>query len=167
MGVIERNSLGHLRTTDKWYSLVTYAEKTSAPPETSSAQTPEETSDNNNNLNKPIVQGKPARTKKAKEPPVPWTKEQSREYIEKMSEDPQAHVRLLAYYFKRKGMVFPSNAAFQDAFDREVSFAAKLISYPKQQIVNTMDHEDSKKHKAGYVWKLSTILKNIDHVSDQ
>ena len=116
-----------------------------------------------NRKDKNIVQNKSA----SKKPDESWTKEQSDDYIKKLR-DPknQAHVRLMGYWFDRRGFVFPSKQEAEEAFKREVSYASKLVKYPHAQIIKTMDYEESKKDP-GYIYKLSTVYKNINHVSHE
>ena len=82
----------------------------------------------------------------------------SKSYIEKMLENKNKHIQLIAKYFISKGLVFPSQFAVRKEIERWVKDARVIVEYPQEQVNKTFAYVLK---EFPDVWNLSTIRKFI------
>lgn len=89
------------------------------------------------------------------------------EYVKEMLSSKQQHIRVIAYYWQKTGIIPPSYKACRNMIARDLRDASSLVGYADEDIraaihwqsIHCFDLKDGKKYK----WTLGTVFKNIDH----
>jgi hypothetical protein len=93
------------------------------------------------------------------------------EFVTKMKESPQAHIRWIAEYADEKKPNFTTKGQWREFLNRNLAPAVKIRKYTDEQIEKAFemiqwDLKSNKKNPKGYItkWGIETILKYLDEV---
>ncbi len=82
------------------------------------------------------------------------------EYLKKMEENPRQEIQLIAYFFRRRGLIFTNLKQIQIAIRRHLRAAQDVIPFEKSRVLAKMDDLDwEEKKKNGVSWTLETVKK--------
>lgn len=101
--------------------------------------------------------GKGRSGKKPDEPEPEPEKFDWDKYLVNMATNKRRAVKILAFYFQRKQLVFSNKEQVQIAIDEQIGFAEKLKAFEKPKIVWAMDKLD----RDFPAWTLKTIIKEL------
>jgi hypothetical protein len=100
----------------------------------------------------------------------PYTRE---EFIAKMRESNQPHVRWLADYAEERKPKYETKGQWRDYFDRHVKGAAKIRKYSDEQIEKAFlmveKNRKTRDNPKGYItkWGVETLLKFLDDANQE
>lgn len=78
------------------------------------------------------------------------------DYIKLMLEDKREHIRLIGYYFRRRGLEFDSREAVEIAIKRHSPAASKVVKFTKEKINEAIRKCEQMEN---IEWTLETVLK--------
>jgi hypothetical protein len=81
--------------------------------------------------------------------------------IQKMRGDKNAHIRLIGWYFEKRGAKFPSESNLKQEIKRWCKDATFICKYPQEQVAKTHTFVSRKFPEE---WNLSTIRKYISEI---
>lgn len=97
--------------------------------------------------------GKKKKTKTPSDTPINWP-----EYLESMDKNPQLHVQLIGYYFKRRKISYDTHGEVQEAISRHSKAAVRVAKFGKAKVFEAMDRCD---RMNGIRWTLETVYKEL------
>jgi phage replication O-like protein O len=84
----------------------------------------------------------------------------SSEYIQKMKEDKQAHIRLIGSYFLKRNLSFETKKAAETTIRRHLKAAVQVVEFGQEKVAEAF--EKCREHEnRGIAWTLDTVLKEL------